>query len=108
MARIASIKDLNKTEDDDKSKGQEFYAGGAGRNGGSGVSVVGPNSGNNNNKIDNIMKKAYWVNVTRGNKTIKRIIVQMKDGSKLYSLADWRSWNNNPHTILMRTLNEAK
>ena len=31
MARIASIKDLNKTEDDDKSKGQEFYAGGAGR-----------------------------------------------------------------------------
>ena len=58
MARIASIKDLKKTEDDDKSKGQEFYAGGAGRNGGSGVSVVGPNSGNNNNKIDNIMKKA--------------------------------------------------
>tara|TARA_R100000655_G_scaffold110132_1_gene168063 strand:+ start:26358 stop:26657 length:300 start_codon:yes stop_codon:yes gene_type:complete len=58
--------------------------------------------------LNNIMKKAYWVNVTRGNKTIKRIIVQMKDGSKLYSLADWRSWNNNPHTILMRTLNEAK
>ena len=58
--------------------------------------------------LNNIMKKAYWVNVKRGNKTIKRIIVQMKDGSKLYSLADWRSWNNNPHTILMRTINESE
>jgi len=58
--------------------------------------------------LSNIMKKAYWVNVTRGNKTIKRIIVVMKDGSKLYSLADWRSWNSNPHTILMRTLHESE
>lgn len=59
MARIASIKDLNKAKDEDRNKGQEFYAGGAGRNGGSGVSVVGPNGDNNNNNIvDNIMKKA--------------------------------------------------
>ena len=54
MPRIASINDLKKNSGDDKGKGNEYYAGGAGRNGGSGVSVVGPNDG----KVDSIVKKA--------------------------------------------------
>ena len=56
--------------------------------------------------LDNIMRKAVYINVTRGDKTIKRIMLVMKDGSKIYSLKDWRSWNSNPTSILMRTLNE--
>lgn len=54
MPRIASINDLKKKSADGKDRGNEYYAGGAGRNGGSGVSVVGPNDG----KVDSIMKKA--------------------------------------------------
>jgi hypothetical protein len=56
--------------------------------------------------LDNIMRKAVYINVTRGDKTIKRIMLVMKDGSKIFSLKDWRSWNNDPTSILMRTLNE--
>lgn len=56
--------------------------------------------------LDNIMRKAVYINVTRGDKTIKRIMLVMKDGSKIFSLKDWRSWNSNPTSILMRTLNE--
>ena len=56
--------------------------------------------------LNNIMRKAVYINVTRGDKTVKRIMIVMKDGSKIYSLADWRSWNSNSHHILTRTLNE--
>lgn len=56
--------------------------------------------------LDNIMRKAVYINVTRGDKTVKRIMMVMNDGSKIYSLKDWRSWNSNSHYILTRTLNE--
>ena len=56
--------------------------------------------------INQIMKKAEWINVTRGEKTIKRIRLTMHDGSRIYSLDDWRSWNSNSHSISIRTLHE--
>ena len=82
MPRIASINDLKKNSGDDKGKGNEYYAGGAGRNGGSGVSVVGPNDG----KVDSIVKKASEGQGGRsqGGKTFKIIFYkdafQVDDG----------------------------
>lgn len=58
--------------------------------------------------LKTIMKSASYINVTRGNKTVKRIMLTMHDGSKLYSLADWRSWNKNSSNILFRTLHEKE
>lgn len=58
--------------------------------------------------LETVMKSANYINVTRGEKTVKRIMLTMHDGSKLYSLADWRSWNKNPTAILFRTLNDSE
>ena len=56
--------------------------------------------------LKTIMRSAQYINVTRGDKTVKRIMLTMHDGSKIYSLADWRSWNSNSTAILFRTLND--
>lgn len=56
--------------------------------------------------LDTVLRSAQYINVTRGEKTVKRIMLTMHDGSKIYSLADWRSWNSGSTAVLFRTLDD--
>tara|TARA_R100000353_G_scaffold154475_1_gene113191 strand:- start:99 stop:356 length:258 start_codon:yes stop_codon:yes gene_type:complete len=56
--------------------------------------------------LKTIMKKAQYIQVKRGNKTVKRIELIMFDGCVLYSLEDWRQWNKNPHLKLIEQLHK--
>ena len=57
--------------------------------------------------IETVMKKACWFTVKRGKTTVKRIKIVMHDGCIVYSVADWRAWNKNPHAKLIERLHQA-